>query len=1012
MNYLIVWLLLISSTAMANPWSFNFNDSLQGWGSWGDGLAVIDNAQGFREKGSVRLSTDYSNTQTIHFETEKLTGTYHISFYVRAENVLSDERNFSFWHFLDKGQGTENIFTNLFGSYEWRKVEYTVTVNDHKLLIWFRLKSTGKVWVDDLKIEKTSRETPLGIAKAIPLKTPTPVLQGVSSIGQKKILLDFEKLASPHPFVINLVNNSRMGKMKLHEFYNLEPLNYEQGNWENFDYINLEIYNPNDEAVLFTMALGDYRSTDYWTQLNHKSSLAPGVNKLSFPLRQFIGERGSHRYRRYLDLKSIKKWFLILDPNETKSNLKEFWLDNISLEKREILNRPVGVWSYDFTSQNNDVPSNSIRVLSHDLFTPSRGFGFVNPEFWRVEDAVYAPSDLRYTIGITKGSFRVRLPNGKYTLFLNVERLGYWDVSFWSNREIYLNQKIVFKEARSNTQDFLDDYLLFSNVAPEGEDNPYDLYLSKVFKYLNFDVEVKNGELDIGFIADATGISLNHLIIASLDKKGKAQEYLASLRSARKREFNRISRKVSPPAFTGEAQTKLISLKQALREDQTYKESAKSISWLGVKGETLYQIIEVRGEGDVSLKVTGRDEKFFQDNLKIFEIVPQIISLDLNHETYFYAGKFLKPFTKLSLKKGRAKFIMVEIEHSSSVAAKFISTFEVKVGKQTSIFPIELKALPFDLPRIDFPVGFFGPQPLQLNYANSEGVEKAKEDYRFLAIKKLADAGFTTFTSLPSDISSLTRLVHFANSAGMSGTYFSYGGDFPGDLLEKGEAYLYSVLDKINAKLVYTFSDEPGGYSNRIAEDLEKAKQLKKETPILLRGGFTNLNDKSLNELNSYFDYPFYSHMKGVVPVKGWGAYNAAPGTLDDPRFSLSAGLYYARKRGLTHYLEWHSSAIHNFPYYDLDGRESDIELFMAAPNKTLYPTMKFIKARQGIQVFRKIQLLQELTAKQTGNPSRKFLQRIEHGSFSDRQSILTPSKEFDFERFHGELNHSLENLK
>lgn len=1008
----LFFLILCAPVALANSWSFNFSDSLQGFGSWGDGHAVIDSEQGFKEKGSVRLSTDYSNTQTIHFETSKLSGLYQISFYIRAENVLSDERNNSFWHFFDRGQGTENVFTNLSGSYNWRKVEYTVAMNDHKLLIWFRLKSTGKVWIDDLKIENVSDPVPLSIDKALPLKSMSVIYQGTSSVGRKKSLLDFEKLTSPHPFVVNLVNDSKMGKLKLHEFYNLEPLNYEQGNWENYDYINLEVFNPNDDVVLFSMALGDYRSTDYWTQLNHKSSLAPGLNKLSFPLRQFIGERGSHRFRRYLDLKSIKKWFIILDPNETKSNLKDFWIDNISLEKREILARPSGIWSYDFTSQNNDVPSNSVRVLSHDLYTPSRGFGFVAPEFWRVEDSVYAPSDLRYTIGIMKGSFRVRLPNGKYTLFLNVERLGYWDVSFWSNREIYLNSKIVFKEVRSKNQDFLDDYLLFSNIIPQGEDNPYDLYLEKVFRYLNFDVEVKNGELDIGFIADATGISLNHLIITGQDKKAKALEYLSSLRNARKKEFNRISRKVSPPPFEGQSTTKLIQLKQDLREEQTYPEMSKSISWIGVKGESLYQVVELRGEGDVSFKVSGKDEKYFKDNLKIHEIVPQIISPDLNHETYFYAGKFLKPFTKLKLTKGRARFVLLEIAHNSLNRAKLGASLEIKIGKASFHFPIEFETLPFDLPQIDFPVGFFGPEPLQLNYVNSEGVEKAKEEYRLLAIKKLADAGFTTFTGLPSEIGSLSRLVHFANNAGMSKTYFSYGGSFPGELIEKGEAHLYSILDKMNAKLVYTFSDEAGGYSDKIAEDLEKAKHLKNEYPILLRGGFTNLNDKSLNELNSYFDFPFYSHLKGSIPVKGWGAYNAAPGTLDDPRFVLSAGLYYARKRGLTHYLEWHSSAIHNFPYYDLDGRESDIELFMAAPNKTLYPTLKFIKARQGIQAFRKIQLLSDLTQKQVNKRNKEFLHKVEQGRFSDRHSILMPSKDFDFERFQSDLNESLKNLK
>src|SRR5690606_34120348 len=109
--------------------------------------------------------------------------------------------------------------------------------------------------------------------------------------------------------------------------------------------------------------------------------------------------------------------------------------------------------------------------------------------------------------------------------------------------------------------------------------------------------------------------------------------------------------------------TKLIDLQLDLREDQSYPESSQSVTWSGVQGEGLYQVVELRGEGAVSFKVEGGDEAFFRHHLKIHEIVPQIISPDLNHETYFYGGKYLKPFTKLTLNKESAKFILIEIKH-------------------------------------------------------------------------------------------------------------------------------------------------------------------------------------------------------------------------------------------------------------------------------------------------------------------------------------------------------------
>ena len=44
----------------------------------------------------------------------------------------------SFWSFFDSGKGIEDIFRDLNGTYDWRKVEKVIEVKGSKLTFWFR----------------------------------------------------------------------------------------------------------------------------------------------------------------------------------------------------------------------------------------------------------------------------------------------------------------------------------------------------------------------------------------------------------------------------------------------------------------------------------------------------------------------------------------------------------------------------------------------------------------------------------------------------------------------------------------------------------------------------------------------------------------------------------------------------------------------------------------------------------------------------------------------------------
>jgi hypothetical protein len=146
-----------------------------------------------------------------------------------------------------------------------------------------------------------------------------------------------------------------------------------------------------------------------------------------------------------------------------------------------------------------------------------------------------------------------------------------------------------------------------------------------------------------------------------------------------------------------------------------------------------------------------------------------------------------------------------------------------------------------------------------------------------------------------------------------------------------------------------------------------------------------------------------------------WGAYNATPGNLDDPRFSFGPGLFYAHKSGLSHYLEWHSSAVNNYPYFDLDGRESDVVMFMPRSSGELQSTLRFELATEGLHILRKLILLDKALQKNTHPDlmkAKEWLKDIQNGSLSSAENIFKPSHGFNLNKFKSQLNQYLSDPK
>ena len=1021
------------------------------WSFYGDGYSQIVETSDREEEKSLWMSCDWGENQTAFYQWKDLDpGVYKITYYLKAQDLQLGPDQVSLWNFHDGGEGTVSSYQNLTGTFNWRKIQYTVNVKSDSLTLWFRLKGPGTVWINDFSIEKSKiifDTVVMGEPEFEKKKGKSADLISVPKKQHTINLFNFNQSERGHPFTVK----NRVGEFKAHKFYNFNLSEISPANWRGFDRIEMDIFNPNDQFAFFSITLADEHSRDYWSQTNHKQNLAPGWNKVSFSLSQFVGERGSHRIMRSLNLDRLTKFYLIVDPDEKQEfESSEFLIDNVKLAAYPPPLKPAGIHAFDFTSHKAQTSNGFTKVTTQTLYQPSRGYGFVKPKFWRVEDSQYASEAQRYTIGLLSGHFRVDLPNGRYKLKLNMDKLGYWDVPFWQERNLYANGKIIHKESRPKAKNYMEDLLRFQNVEPSVHDNPYDLYLSKAFSEIEKTVEVNDGILDLSFEGDASAISLNTLLIWNIDYEAAANKYLSAINERNKLEFEWISKPIvaSGPQKKSLSKINVINPRPDLSPSKFYPAIKTSLMFKGGTGETLNQLLQIENTQsvltwEVSPLLNSKGEKIDPLNLQFFEVGNQFSSPDLNHETYGLNGKFLKKLSafKIAPNKNPSQFLWLQLKLKEKIpVGMYKGEIHFTHGKLKSTYPITVEVLNYELPKVDIPVGFIGLDPLPSSYFPGTEYLELRKKYRYLALEHLSEAGFTTYTGLPDvnikqkgkdfefDTNELDELFEKSKQFNIGATVYSYGGQFPKQIVGMSNNVVLTkkfeaLLNKKNwPKIVYTFSDEAGGYSDQIKNDIEKAQKLKSQFPFLALGGFGSTKDRGAEQLNSTFDYGFFSHI-GQRDIKNfhsknksWGLYNLSAGNYDDPRMSFGPMLFSARKAGLSQYLEWSSAGFNNYPYYELDGREADIVNFYPTLDGRIYPSIRFALATEGLQFYRKMVLLENLikTYKSSGKSygSAKAWLDSYRGKYSFTSTDdLKDFKQLNFYQMNAELTQQLQLL-
>lgn len=1065
--------LALSMVLASSAWGAMISDFAKGkqeWSAWGDGSSSWVSTLGHEAPGCIALECGAGQTMTLHKAFTLAPGRYRVTAWLRGDDIQMGGWGCAVWLFYSTSTNDQvsTVVKDLHGSFNWSKASYTIDVPQglKATQIWFRLKASGSLWLDDISVEAYDG-APIAWSfepSSIPLPAPSApgtgilcdncyrwwpsgslacplcgaALEPVGQPGQslsnqavtaERLLLGFEPESATNETGRSNLRDIRDGSasggshaavIRYGVYNNLNMTQPGMRDWAGYDYLAMDVFSPSPDLEPFAVMISDLAGSSYWNQLNHLTRLAPGWNHLRFHVNRYVGERGSVKIKRYLDLHHIERMWFAVAPEGAKKLTGEFLIDNIRLEKGAPVPAPgEGIRAFDFTSEKFRAQAGFTAILEKHRYHKDVGFGFREAQVWRTHDSEYADSLNRSGIFLNKGKFQVDVPEGRYVVYLCLNALGYWYEHFWSHRQVSVQGQVVLDEARTNVASRLADFLRFQDVEPQPSDNPYDLYLSGIFAPLIVETDVHDRGLELAFSGDQSGVCLNWLIVAPAAKRHEVDRYLQELVPLQKEEFANQCRLVTrTPVVESNAvarvsgdshlYTALINSDVVVRPDDLYATQGESIHLEGGVGERPLQSILIRNCDSRShrLKVTlsalasadgvGRIEP---DADGVRRAVNQYQCHSYNHETYELAPRYLRRLGVEGVEVPARQSLMVWCQIPITAAMRpgpYHGNLSIEMEGASQAYPVELTVYPYALPPLDVGAGFLGFDVIRLGFNPPPGTAEMNMAWRRKTLAALVCRGFNTWSGMPemklvkhgdawrAESPEGDDLMAYAKSLGLTQTIYTYGGglnavlaldaagpvnDLPLDEYRRVSATAIREAVSNWLPLSVTFSDEAAGYTGTIERDLKRARMLAQYYPFLRRSGATGILGKmgeQSAELNEGFTDLLVSSQDAAhaarIKARGasWGFYNICLGLFTYDRPAFGKGLFVMRKHGMDVMLNWALGNSNNYPYYDLDGREYDAMMMFPRADGELCAALKLEWAAQGVEDCRLMMLLEE----------------------------------------------------
>ncbi len=1033
------------------------------WGGWkyeGDcSFAVGQVAHSGKTSGLLRGATAPKIRLTAA-DRELEPGRYRITAWIRG---------------LDIGTGTYNATTEFMfnekymqlqknGTFGWTQLTYVADLPQKKKVIGpsFGLMAPGFFWIDDVILEKVGADVALTAAPVLgkeqaPIAPPGKLGAGEVRCGEcgyrnlpawnkcyacgtqltasekkatgpaVKLITSFEeeKNAFSEGGVI-VAEHATDGTHALRIDVNWASMSEPQ-NWLGYDFLKADVYTDAKDPVSLGIEIRDAQTDGYWTRVNYNTIIPPGASTLVIPVKQlYVGEKS--RPGRMLLLGQITRFVFIIGDKPQAP----VFIDNLRLERDDEPKEAIfdGLVAYDLGPAKGPVMEGFTQITPATIYTPGRGFGLKDAQVWRPDMTDVLQPDPLYQdfLAIERGGIAIDVPNGKYKVFVNIDMAGgFWgEVARYKNRKVLAEGQEVVNESL-DFEGFRKKYFRFWDSDDLPTENTFDKFQKRIFSEKTFEVDVKDGQLNVDFEGSDWTCAVSCFIAYPTTKAAEGEKFLKFVENRRRFHFDNyfkriLHRPTGDPLAPTEADKKrgYVAYDRDFMRDLYYNDTPlkselghplTAHAFAGEMEPLSLCLLPLRDLGTVTVSASDLDGtagKIPSSAVSINYVSYRISRVTMEGSVYTIGPRLLMPANTIGMPKDVARRFLLTVTTPANTKPgvyKGVAKVQPEQGQAANI-PIEFTVHSGPLDALDVPAGPWGFHIGVPWFEDDPAAAAYREAAGLASLKKMREYGFTTFSGGPRvdykgfqggkpllDFTGADALMRVAKELGFLAVN-SYGAGVAGinayerDIAKMNEAgfqdyaeFLKAVYTEVQRHadeadwlpVYWNLGDEPlGDALVQSAENAEAYRQAFSNGPPFFTAA-TSFEGQDPNDphfrLSKALHLPTWNlhSVDGIrlLQQQGGGDWAFYNG---GNRWTFGDYMYKAAKQfNMKYRITWHWNAVAGDPYYALDCREDDYAWCNSAPDGTLIPSLDFEQTREGVDDYRRLLTLARLCKEKKG---------------------------------------------
>jgi len=669
-------------------------------------------------------------------------------------------------------------------------------------------------------------------------------------------------------------------------------------------------------------------------------------------------------------------------------------------------------------------------ITQGTLYSKGRGYGLKDARVWRSFDVLQPEPLYQDYICIESGGLAVDVPNGKYRVLVNIDNPS----GFWGEYQVYRKRSILAqgKPVVTETMDFdafKKKYFRFWNVESLPGDNTFDKYQKAYFQEKMFDVDVTNGQLQIGFEGENWACSVSAVVIFPIEKMAEGQKFLDYMEARRRFHFDNYFKRVLhrptgeplSPSVDDKRRGYVVFQRDYMQEvyfndTPAQGETGKPVSGEAFAGEyepVTLALVPLQDLGKVSVSVsdlTGSGGKIPASAIDVGFVSYRLTRVTSEGTVYTISPRFIMPGSTIEMPKDVTRRLWLTVR-TPAAAKPGIYRGNVTIRPENGVaaeVPVEFRVRAGTLDAVDIPAGPFSYTIGLPWYEDDPRTADYNRKSTLSSLKKMREYGFTTCSGFPHiayrgfqngkpvlDFTTADAEMKLARELGFLAAN-TYGGGVSGiqgyyvdpaamtnagfkDYSEFIRTVYAEVQKHADAQgwipVSYNIGDEPLG--DELIRSAENAEAYRKAFPkgppsFSAPSSFTgkDRNDPHLRLAKALHVVNWNLHDEDSVNLihelgADWAFYNGGD------RWTFGEYMYKAAKQfGMKFRLNWHWNASAGDPYYALDCREDDYSWCAGSPDGQLIPTLYFERLREGLDDYRRLITLARLAKEKPGTPA------------------------------------------